>query len=123
MSADIDTLLQGLRTHMPIALAPFDAAAQRTGLVIVDEVNGFATVGAGPLAPPAPNAQVTRMVEETDIGSPAASPPKAGRSRLSWTPTRPASPSLPIRPIASAARGRRSWCRSSPGCTAASTPP
>ena len=51
---------------MPIATAPFDAAAQRTGLVIVDEVNGFATVGAGPLAPPAPNPQVSRMVEETD---------------------------------------------------------
>lgn len=66
MSADIDTLLQGLRTHMPIATAPFDAAAQRTGLVIVDEVNGFATVGAGPLAPPVPNPQVSRMVEETD---------------------------------------------------------
>ncbi len=66
MSADIDALLQGLQTHMPIALAPFDAAAQRTGLVIVDEVNGFATVGAGPLAPPAPDAQVARMVAETD---------------------------------------------------------
>ena len=37
MSTDIDTLLQGLRTHMPVATAPFDAAAQRTGLVIVDE--------------------------------------------------------------------------------------
>ena len=61
-----ETLLQGLRTHMPIALAPFDAAAQRTGLVIVDEVNGFATVGAGPLAPPEPNPQVARMVAETD---------------------------------------------------------
>ena len=66
MSADIEVILGGLRTHMPIALAPFDAAAQRTGLVIVDEVNGFATVGAGPLAPPEPNAQVARMVAETD---------------------------------------------------------
>ena len=66
MSADVETLLHGLRTHMPVALAPFDAAAQRTGLVIVDEVNGFATVGAGPLAPPEPNPQVSRMVAETD---------------------------------------------------------
>ena len=66
MSADVETLLHGLETHMPVALAPFDAAAQRTGLVIVDEVNGFATVGAGPLAPPEPNNQVSRMVAETD---------------------------------------------------------
>lgn len=37
-----------------------------TGLIIVDEVNGFATVGGGNLAPPSENAQVARMVEETD---------------------------------------------------------
>lgn len=37
-----------------------------TGLIIVDEINGFATVGGGNLAPPSENAQVTRMVEETD---------------------------------------------------------
>lgn len=36
------------------------------GLVIVDEVNGFATVGAGPLAPQQPNAQVSKMVSETN---------------------------------------------------------
>ena len=51
---------------MPVAMVPFDPAAARTGLVVVDEVNGFATTGAGNLAPPAPNAQVDRMVAETD---------------------------------------------------------
>jgi nicotinamidase-related amidase len=40
--------------------------ARRCGLVIVDEIVGFAQVGGGPLAPAEPNAQVTRMVEETD---------------------------------------------------------
>ena len=40
--------------------------ARRCGLVIVDEQNGFATVGAGALAPTEPNAQIARMVEETD---------------------------------------------------------
>ncbi|MBF0372353.1 MAG: isochorismatase family protein [Alphaproteobacteria bacterium] len=53
-------------TQLPIAFVPFDAPSRRAGLVIVDEVNGFASVGQGPLAPPAPNAQVTRMVAETD---------------------------------------------------------
>ena len=34
--------------------------------MIVDEVNGFASVGAGALAPPVPNEQVTLMIQETD---------------------------------------------------------
>ncbi|MCF8466873.1 MAG: isochorismatase family protein [Sneathiella sp.] len=56
-----------LAAAMPLALASLDPAApdKRVGLVIVDEVNGFATVGAGALAPPAPNAQVSTMVSET----------------------------------------------------------
>lgn len=37
-----------------------------TGLIIVDEVNGFAAVGGGNLAAPSKNAQVTRMIDETD---------------------------------------------------------
>ena len=49
----------------PIALSRFDPAAKPTGLVIVDEVNGFCTVGCGPLAPASPNEQVSRMVAET----------------------------------------------------------
>ncbi|XP_057961805.1 nicotinamidase 1 [Malania oleifera] len=36
-----------------------------TGLVIVDVVNGFCTVGAGNLAPREPNNQISGMVEET----------------------------------------------------------
>jgi nicotinamidase-related amidase len=61
-----DDLVERMREAMPVSPTPFDAAAARTGLVIVDEVNGFATVGAGNLAPPVPNAQVSRMVVETD---------------------------------------------------------
>jgi nicotinamidase-related amidase len=59
-------LLEALNRELPVALGPFDAAAQATGLVIVDEVNGFATVGCGPLAPAGPNPQVARMVAETE---------------------------------------------------------
>ena len=65
-AAGDDALLEGVRARMPVALEAFDVGAQRAGLVIVDEVNGFATVGAGPLAPAAPNEQVARMVAETD---------------------------------------------------------
>jgi nicotinamidase-related amidase len=60
-----DPLLKALRLELPVAYTPFDAAAVRSGLVVVDEVNGFATVGAGALAPPAPDRQIERMVVET----------------------------------------------------------
>lgn len=60
-----DRLLEDVADTLPIAAGRFDPAAKATGLVIVDEVNGFATVGAGNLAPPVPNAQVERMVAET----------------------------------------------------------
>lgn len=37
----------------------------KTGLVLVDVVNGFCTVGAGNLAPVEPNEQISDMVEES----------------------------------------------------------
>ncbi|XP_057978411.1 nicotinamidase 1-like [Malania oleifera] len=37
----------------------------RAGLVLVDIINGFCTVGAGPLAPREPNKQITGMVNES----------------------------------------------------------
>lgn len=55
-----------MQGQMPLHFADFDPAAQATGLVIVDIVNGFATVGAGALAPPVPDAQVAGMIDETD---------------------------------------------------------
>jgi nicotinamidase-related amidase len=59
-------LLKELGEAMPLSFSEARVGVATVGLVIVDEVNGFATVGAGYLAPPAPNAQVTRMVVETD---------------------------------------------------------
>ncbi|MGH6931578.1 MAG: isochorismatase family protein, partial [Dongiaceae bacterium] len=64
--SDTEVMTQQLRAIMPIKLEPLTVGKQKTGLVIVDEVNGFATVGSGYLAPPVENPQVTRMVEETD---------------------------------------------------------
>jgi nicotinamidase-related amidase len=58
--------VSGLEKQLPIELRPYRLAGRTAGVVIVDEVNGFCTVGAGNLAPPAPDAQVARMVEETD---------------------------------------------------------
>ncbi len=55
-----------LRDQLPLRFASLDAAARPTGLVVVDIVNGFATTGAGALAPMEPDVQVERMVAETD---------------------------------------------------------
>ncbi len=60
-----DATIEALQQHLPIRLVTYPASTRQTGLVIVDEVNGFCTVGAGNLAPPAPDQQVSRMVEET----------------------------------------------------------
>jgi nicotinamidase-related amidase len=60
------SLIDELREALPIAPAPFDSSGAQTGLVLVDVVNGFATVGAGYLAPPEPNDQVIRMVAESE---------------------------------------------------------
>ena len=58
-------LLSGIEREAPVQLEPVTMSGA-IGLVIVDEVNGFATVGGGNLAPIGPNAQVAGMVAETD---------------------------------------------------------
>ena len=68
---------------LPIALGRFDPASKPTGLVIVDEVHGFCTVGCGPLAPACPNAQVDRMVTET-VGLARRFEAEVGMSLRSW---------------------------------------
>lgn len=59
-------LVERLQAELPVAAAPFALAGRRCGLVVIDEQNGFATVGCGPLAPSEPNAQIDRMIAETD---------------------------------------------------------
>lgn len=54
------------RDALPLCLDRFDPSRQPTGLVLVDIVNGFASVGCGPLAPPVPDPQVKRMIAEAD---------------------------------------------------------
>ncbi|MBV5336408.1 isochorismatase family protein [bacterium] len=58
--------LQAVQTAFPVALRPYDLAGKRPGLVIVDAVDGFCTVGRGPLAPTAPDERIARMVVEID---------------------------------------------------------
>ena len=66
MSAD--TIHQQITKAIPLSKTSLDLRTngQGFGLIIVDEVNGFATVGAGNLAPQTPNKQVSTMVSETN---------------------------------------------------------
>ena len=66
MSAD--SIQQQIAEAIPLSKTELDLRTngQGFGLIIVDEVNGFATVGAGNLAPQTPNEQVSTMVSETN---------------------------------------------------------
>jgi nicotinamidase-related amidase len=59
-------LVEILKESMPIHQVGLTIGESGTGLVVVDEVNGFASVGCGNLAPQAENPQIARMIEETD---------------------------------------------------------
>ena len=61
----IPALVEALGRELPLALSPYALREGPVGLVVVDEVNGFCTVGAGNLAPPAPDAQIAAMVLAT----------------------------------------------------------
>ncbi|MFL2807442.1 MAG: isochorismatase family protein [bacterium] len=63
-----ERILQELAESMPLSKEGLDLQknGQGFGLIIVDEVNGFATVGAGNLAPQTTNEQVSVMISETN---------------------------------------------------------
>lgn len=63
---DVTILAAQLREQMPIVVAPVSLSGRSSGLVVVDEQNGFATVGAGALAPTDHDPQIARMIAETD---------------------------------------------------------
>ncbi|KAI9111840.1 hypothetical protein K1719_017530 [Acacia pycnantha] len=55
-----------LKEELPVDQQPLILSGDvKTGLVLVDVVNGFCTVGAGNLAPRQPDKQVSRMVDES----------------------------------------------------------
>ena len=60
------TPVEAIAERMPLHLQPFDVSTGSAGLVIVDEVNGFCTPGAGNLAPPSADARIEAMVATTE---------------------------------------------------------
>lgn len=56
-----------LREHLPVEQESVVLSGDvKTGLVLVDVVNGFCTVGAGNLAPRQPDKQIQEMVKESE---------------------------------------------------------
>ena len=61
-----DSTLAAIEAALPIDPQPYTVGDRSTGLVIVDVINGFCTVGYGSLAPTEPNEQIETMVAETN---------------------------------------------------------
>ena len=61
-----DSTLAAVSEALPIDPQPYTLGNRPTGLIIVDEVNGFCTVGHGALAPTEPNEQIATMVSESN---------------------------------------------------------
>lgn len=56
-----------LKNELPLVVDEVEISDSAVhGLVIVDIINGFCTVGAGPLAPTEPNVQNSGMIEEAE---------------------------------------------------------
>ncbi|NET62563.1 MAG: isochorismatase family protein, partial [Symploca sp. SIO2E6] len=61
-----DSTLATIEAALPIDPQPYSVSDRSTGLIVVDVINGFCTVGSGPLAPTEPNVQIETMVAETN---------------------------------------------------------
>ncbi|KAG6675856.1 hypothetical protein I3842_15G125900 [Carya illinoinensis] len=63
VSPTIDLLKGEIPLEQESVVLPDDAL---TGLILVDIINGFCTVGAGNLAPRQPNSQISGMIKESE---------------------------------------------------------
>ncbi|NER27404.1 MAG: isochorismatase family protein [Symploca sp. SIO1C4] len=61
-----DSTLAAIEAALPVDPQPYTISDRPPGLIIVDVVNGFCTVGYGSLAPTEPNEQIATMVSESD---------------------------------------------------------
>ncbi len=61
-----DTTLATIQAALPVDPQPYVVGDRPTGLVVVDLINGFCTVGFGSLAPLETNEQISIMVSESD---------------------------------------------------------
>lgn len=65
-TTNLDSTLAAIEEALPIDSRPHTIGDRPTGLIIVDVINGFCTVGFGPLAPSEPDQQISTMVAESE---------------------------------------------------------
>lgn len=61
-----NSFIESIKDELPVEPISYELRGKKAGLLIVDIVNGFATVGAGALAPPVQNKQIDQMVEQSN---------------------------------------------------------
>ena len=61
-----NSTLAAIEAALPVDPQSYTIGDRPTGLIIVDVVNGFCTVGYGSLAPTEPNEQIETMVAESN---------------------------------------------------------
>lgn len=62
----LDSTLAAIEAALPIDPQPYTIGNRPTGLIVVDVVNGFCTVGSGYCAPTESNEQIETMVAESN---------------------------------------------------------
>lgn len=58
-------VISEVQKTVPLNVQSYNLSKKNVGLVVVDEVNGFCKPGAGNLAPPGPDKEISNMVQET----------------------------------------------------------
>lgn len=70
MQDGINEIIAILKERHPLNIVTLEklfASGRKSGLVIVDENNGFCTPGAGNLAPPVADPMIEKMIDNTDL--------------------------------------------------------
>ncbi|CAO3408301.1 isochorismatase family protein [Azospirillum largimobile] len=117
-----DAALKAVAAVMPVRRTAVSLAGKRVGKLDVDPVKGFAAIGGGNLAPPAANAQVSRMIAEIDRSNRLFI--EAGYPIAVFLDTHePGKPEFPYPPHCEAGTGEEdlveelSWLDGAPGVT------
>lgn len=117
-----DAALEAVAAVMPVRRTAVSLTGKRVGKLDVDPVKGFAAIGGGNLAPPAANAQVSRMIAEIDRTNRLFI--EAGHPIAVFLDTHePGKPEFPYPPHCEAGTGEEdlveelSWLDGTPGVT------
>ncbi|KAG4921447.1 hypothetical protein JHK82_050417 [Glycine max] len=88
-----NNIVEQLREEIPVKQQSLTLSGDiKTGLILVDVVNGFCSIGAGNLAPKEPDERISQMVKESVRLSKAFSLRESCQFLLSLIPITPTNP-------------------------------